>query len=821
MIIHIPGKGEIPFGESNEDRPLFGDRTDEQLLALRARYKKYEKAIFSDSWQPPSLERFQHTCAALCLALDVATKSKDADAVYCPWFFEAFNTLNARIIQIPKDFPRGEEFYKWTAGIREIVEGTCAAFGCFGDSVVQYINAVHPDALHSSLKLVKGMREILGCFFEIENPEEKDLFVTAAFHLLYGYDEHGYPRLEKKVLANLAGACITTGWPGKIRTKEDMPSVVSNITSDELCSLMGIKMPSPEEKERIEQELIEESALADLTNSCEGAEKFFNSPEWFKSPDAAIGMWRIAKLAGKVARKAIAHRDFYYNKSSNAPAIPLSRDVCGDRDDDLIPVIKSFTHGFQQQLAHTQSDFDLKDLLLPMMHLNGALEALFHYLDKLPHDRHLSAARRHFDEWYDVLAGIVRQLVAPADGCAALINRMDLFCEELRMSGDILNERECEVYDKRTFQEAASAPKLEFTAEKMFAGGKDINYVAYLESVMSACKNAYVQFGEDVTAWPRQVLPYAATMELLLAIDASERLKERLSGHDVPRSEFPPLHTMLDPREGNFLKIMKRICDVFPVLTDEEYTEELYEQLFSVGFMAEFYFGLSTTEQGVRLLPDWKRFWFRTFTDVFCSPQKKERPRVSHEQTIAAYKELETCCENLSREASIQNSNLMRMLASSGKLPPGNTSFGAAQTDLKNTFDKQDAADILIARMTEAFRANPPEVVVAGFTKKGRRDAIDIANTKKAESDWFSDPNLCLLFDVSENTPYNWRKGKSPPEGFLDAFERKDAKAMRLCAEKYKATHGKSDAMNIKSLDHNLSEEQIYRQRIRRTDSPQ
>ena len=42
--------GDIPLGESNDNRGDFDNKTDEELLALRARYKKFEKSIFAWGW---------------------------------------------------------------------------------------------------------------------------------------------------------------------------------------------------------------------------------------------------------------------------------------------------------------------------------------------------------------------------------------------------------------------------------------------------------------------------------------------------------------------------------------------------------------------------------------------------------------------------------------------------------------------------------------------------------------------------------------------------------------------------------------------------
>ena len=200
MIIEFPREGDSPLGESNDNRGEFDNKTDEELLALRARYKKFEKTIFAESWQRPSLGRFQETCAALCLALDLATKEKDRDMVYCPWLFEAFNTLQSMIIKVPKVLPQGDAYLKWTAGIKEVVEGTCAAFGCFGDYLVRYVTAVYPEGTDSPHDFIKVVRSELSGFFKIGASENKDPFVTAAFELLYSYDERGCPKLQKDVL---------------------------------------------------------------------------------------------------------------------------------------------------------------------------------------------------------------------------------------------------------------------------------------------------------------------------------------------------------------------------------------------------------------------------------------------------------------------------------------------------------------------------------------------------------------------------------------------------------------------------------------------
>ncbi len=118
--------------------------------------------------------------------------------------------------------------------------------------------------------------------------------------------------------------------------------------------------------------------------------------------------------------------------------------------------------------------------------------------------------------------------------------------------------------------------------------------------------------------------------------------------------------------------------------------------------------------------------------------------------------------------------------------------------------------------LPHAFATLPPlqgqtpivqSVLVAGFTPEGEQQMAQLQQKKSAEKGYFSDRNLCMLFDVSENTPYNWRKGKClAPEGFHRALETQNYKAMQLCAERYRANRQKCDVMNTRHVLHNLSD---------------
>ena len=308
-------------------------------------------------------------------------------------------------------------------------------------------------------------------------------------------------------------------------------------------------------------------------------------------------------------------------------------------------------------------------------------------------------------------------------------------------------------------------------------------------------------------AWVHDEIPRYLNQRVgMLLVDKKKYLflKERLAGNELKKEGLQPLHVLLDPDQGPLFPILKKIFCAFPSLPDGEYVEGLYEQLFAVGLFSEFYLSLSTTDEGVRLLPAYKSFWTGTFTDLFCSQVTKKKQRVTEAQTKAAYRELAECCRKLACEAEIQNSHVFRRMFREGRLPPGNVRPERKQKD--------SLPEEVAARVLKELRQNTIPVAVDGYTPRGCQAAVQIVNTKRPERDYFSDPNLSVLFERHVNTIANWRKGKGVPEGFSAAFEQKNYKAMKVCAEKYRASHGKHDAMNSKKVRRNLSAEQVYKE---------
>ena len=104
------------------------------------------------------------------------------------------------------------------------------------------------------------------------------------------------------------------------------------------------------------------------------------------------------------------------------------------------------------------------------------------------------------------------------------------------------------------------------------------------------------------------------------------------------------------------------------------------------------------------------------------------------------------------------------------------------------------------------------DLLVDGFTPAARKQLLDLLQSKPAEKSFFTDRNLSLLFGISTNTVYNWRKGKCrAPAGFHDAFAANDSDALKKCAEKYRANRAKCDVMNSRHVVHDLSDKTLAR----------
>ncbi|MCR5413637.1 MAG: hypothetical protein K6F50_02770 [Kiritimatiellae bacterium] len=96
--------------------------------------------------------------------------------------------------------------------------------------------------------------------------------------------------------------------------------------------------------------------------------------------------------------------------------------------------------------------------------------------------------------------------------------------------------------------------------------------------------------------------------------------------------------------------------------------------------------------------------------------------------------------------------------------------------------------------------AGPQTVALADGSVKTIAKAV---NERPPEKGFFTDANLMDLFDVSENTVYNWRHRKTKaPLGFAEAFASHDIYSMKDCATQYKARRRKCDVMNRKGIEH-------------------
>ncbi len=161
--------------------------------------------------------------------------------------------------------------------------------------------------------------------------------------------------------------------------------------------------------------------------------------------------------------------------------VSISDEISDVGADSFLSVFEIFTRQLCYELPSLQrGGFDVGELLKGMIRLCGAMESMLHYLGKLPHDRHLGAAKRAFNAWYDTFAHVVRGQIDIKAAAPFLLESVGTFKTELSAASDVLNERENMVHDKKAFQEVAPTPKFNFTQEKTFKSEKDINYVAYL-----------------------------------------------------------------------------------------------------------------------------------------------------------------------------------------------------------------------------------------------------------------------------------------------------------------------------------------------------
>lgn len=454
MMLYFPPRGQPDEPDDSLYRADFACFADEEIKELRQKYKRWEKPIFTLSWTEPSVKRYENTCVYMSEALDRAREDRDERVVYCPWIFEGLHTLMADVIKPLDNVRSDKEYAVWKKETEETVQHVCVAFGFLGKSLTGYVDAVFPEGGPANCKWIDEVRLRLKPFFEISDHDDDEAFVRVAVEILFDLEHNVVPVMNAKVLKALADACLTTGWPKVSRIAEDEPKVMYNLTNEEIIELMGGKMPSSEERERINRECREETIRDGLEVAEASTENLFGRGEWYLKSDVEIALWRLARAACEIARKAQRDHDYYFCAASVAPPILLSALLSPSRPEAFASRFSACSAQVCEQLPRMLLNGCRRETLMPASHAASAgVRAMMHYLDALPHDNHLNAAARAAEKWITRLGDIVHGTRRLEKSCRDFIEAANLFGEELQLASDALSEYESKV--KQRLERAA------------------------------------------------------------------------------------------------------------------------------------------------------------------------------------------------------------------------------------------------------------------------------------------------------------------------------------------------------------------------------
>lgn len=219
-----------------------------------------------------------------------------------------------------------------------------------------------------------------------------------------------------------------------------------NLTNEEIIELMGGKMPSPEERERINRECREESILEGLEGAEASTENLFGRGEWYLKSDVEIALWRLARASCEIARKAQRDHDYYYCATLEGPPVLLSALLRQSRPDAFAPLFAACSTQVCEDLPRMMLTGYRREVLIPAtLAASAGVRAMMHYLDGLPHDGHLNAAARAAEKWTSRLGDIVHGTRRLEKSCRDFIEAANLLAGELQLASDALNEYESKV----------------------------------------------------------------------------------------------------------------------------------------------------------------------------------------------------------------------------------------------------------------------------------------------------------------------------------------------------------------------------------------
>lgn len=462
MLLYFPPRGQ-PYEEDDSlERADFASFADEEIKDLRQKYKKWEKPIFALSWTEPSVKRYENTCIYMSEAFDRARKDHDEKVVFCPWIFEGLHTLMADLVKPLGNVRSDKEYAIWKKDTEETIEHLCVAFGFLMKSVTGYVDEVFPVDEPAQCKWIDEVRQRLKAFFDITNRDDATAFVGVAADILFDLKHKPFPMMNSDVLGALAEACPTRGWPKVSRIAEDEPRIVYNLTNEEILELMGQKPLSPEERESIDRECKDEMIREKLDGAEAAAEKLFRDGKWYMKSNVEIAMWRLARAACTIARKAQRDHDYYFYSSSKMPSVLLSEMLRSSRSDAFAPLFTSCSSQVCEDLPRMLlSGFKQEQLKSASLVTCSGMKAMMHFLEMLPHDGHLNAAARAAEKWTTRLGDIVNGTRRIEKSCLDFITAAKQFGEELQLASDALNESESKVRDRQEREAHGDDPLVE------------------------------------------------------------------------------------------------------------------------------------------------------------------------------------------------------------------------------------------------------------------------------------------------------------------------------------------------------------------------
>lgn len=663
LIKHLPkvkSIEELP----DPHRESFLDLSDEEIVAIRQRYDQFERAIFSWSHKNISLERVKETAGALVVALNEATKTNDKQVIFCPWIFEAMHTMSEYVLS-PKDIKPPEiPLEEYNSQRFEVLKTLSHAFYHISKALVNYISTVYPLESESPGDFAQKLRKRLEAFFKPGLFDDVEALRKLISQTLWAMTEHGIIYCKNDIYIELMNDCLTQGWPNCTVLNDPDTIKISEVPDDIYTQMLLNNMhnyapPTDEDIEARDKQV--EINLREIRDSIE---RYASKTALLKAPGLAASLWQMNGAMYEIAQKAMDFRLYYTGAALDAPSKPLSIDFESKDKGSLFCVINDFKlNHLELVCAFNPSKENLLCMGTAWRSFEVISEALSYALYRvLNHDNpqcqrlslRLMTLRLQLEPYL--------MTCQPSD---AITNSISECITSLERSfieiSACFSKIEKEVKNKHRNPLKRPQSKLTIKFGKTMRELGAMGSIEAVEILKKSADEFYASLGDDTQEWPRQFLPMAAINELLWIISASEILKEELHGNRM-KDKFgnQALSNLLNPSTSRFLPIFKRIAENIEDMNQGEYIEKLFGNLSAAGCLSHYYLGLSTSQNGLRLLPEYKDFWLQTFEQLFCAYDTKIKPKTTRDEAMCAYTKLEDIFRRLSIEAEIQQAEVDR-----------------------------------------------------------------------------------------------------------------------------------------------------------------